>query len=1091
MKKINFTCLIVLFLFRAGEASAQTLASRVLVVKNSNSPVSVAIADDYMKRRNVTNVVSIACRDDANDQDAESIDYPDYLSLIEVPIAAYLKIHPNIDFIVLTKGIPIRIYNAPGMPYGGRCSLDARISTLDYKNSKTSSIINVTDPNYGSDYVGNPWANKYWNSEARFTHQAFGGYLVTRLDGYTQADAIALTTRSLEAEKKWMSGNNTKPGPILLDACSDFGFPNLEGQPYTLIPANYMPGDTIYIKHESEYGEYNSDMSVANDYLLSKNIPVLYDTRPDFVGNQANLQGYISWGSNDTHYDADGYNTLTFAPGAIAETAVSTSARTFLPTSGGQSLIDDLVLQGVTGVKGYTDEPLLQGIASPSVMFNRYTRGWTLAESFYAASRLVGWQGMVIGDPICRAYAEPDQAPVLTASGGSTALTGLAEAVDKGIKVTDADNATLASGTVALTAGFHPEDVLSFKGSTATGNISGNFNATTGVLSLISTGATATVIQWQTALQTVTYQNTAANPNTAARTITFVVSDGVKSSIPVTKNITINVPVINTTGMLSAFSVTYGKASASVTFHVSGLNLTKGITVTAPAGFEVSKDNSTFTNSITVGLSGTIASTAVYIRLAADINAGNYAGNVVLSSVGAANVNVPAPVSTVNKATLTITANNVNKTYGQAITGNLTSTAFSSVGLIKGQTVGSVVIAYTAGAAANASVGSYTGSVVANTATGGTFNPVNYTITYEAGNIIVGKGILTIAANTQSKTYGSKNPVLTVSYNGFVSGDNSLSLTTQPSVTTPATVSSGAGTYPVTVSGAVASNYDIVYTAGTLTVNKAVLTITADNKTRIFGITNPTLTATYTGFVNGDTETSLTVPASISTVATVSSLPGVYTIKINDAVSSNYTLSYVAGKLTVIPLNIAGMVNLTISQGTLSPAFNMTTSTYTVQLENDVDHVRLIPTFVASATATVNGTPISNGSPSFNIPLTLGNNTISIVITAQDGVTSVTYTIIVYRGQSQETIMATNILTPNGDGKNDTWIIKDIKLFPNNTVTVFDKGGRTVYNRNGYNNDWNGTYGGSPLTEGTYYYVVDLGPKQRKFKGFITIIRNR
>jgi len=55
-------------------------------------------------------------------------------------------------------------------------------------------------------------------------------------------------------------------------------------------------------------------------------------------------------------------------------------------------------------VKGYVDEPLVQAIAEPSILFERYTRGWTLAESFYAASALVGWEDVVIGDPICRAY---------------------------------------------------------------------------------------------------------------------------------------------------------------------------------------------------------------------------------------------------------------------------------------------------------------------------------------------------------------------------------------------------------------------------------------------------------------------------------------------------------------------------------------------------------------------------------------------------------------------------------------------------------------------------------------------------------------
>jgi hypothetical protein len=208
-----------------------------------------------------------------------------------------------------------------------------------------------------------------------------------------------------------MQNGNTGTGPILLDACPDYGFSDKADEPYTIIPPNYTPGQTLFITHESNYADYNADMSLANDYLASKKIPVLYDSTSTFVGNKTNLMGYISWGSNDTHYDARSYNSLRFSPGGICETAVSTSARTFLPTTGGQSLIDDLISQGVTGVKGYTDEPLLQGIASPSVLFNRYTRGWTLAESFYAASKLVGWMGIVIGDPICRAYADSISIP--------------------------------------------------------------------------------------------------------------------------------------------------------------------------------------------------------------------------------------------------------------------------------------------------------------------------------------------------------------------------------------------------------------------------------------------------------------------------------------------------------------------------------------------------------------------------------------------------------------------------------------------------------------------------------------------------------
>ncbi|RYY22382.1 MAG: T9SS type B sorting domain-containing protein, partial [Sphingobacteriaceae bacterium] len=87
-------------------------------------------------------------------------------------------------------------------------------------------------------------------------------------------------------------------------------------------------------------------------------------------------------------------------------------------------------------------------------------------------------------------------------------------------------------------------------------------------------------------------------------------------------------------------------------------------------------------------------------------------------------------------------------------------------------------------------------------------------------------------------------------------------------------------------------------------------------------------------------------------------------------------------------------------------------------------------------------------------------------------------------------LTANNVITPNGDGKNDTWVIKNIDYYPNNTVKVFDKAGRIVYQKQGYTNDWNGTYNNTALTQGTYYYVIDFGAGLGTFKGYITIIRD-
>ena len=85
-----------------------------------------------------------------------------------------------------------------------------------------------------------------------------------------------------------------------------------------------------------------------------------------------------------------------------------------------------------------------------------------------------------------------------------------------------------------------------------------------------------------------------------------------------------------------------------------------------------------------------------------------------------------------------------------------------------------------------------------------------------------------------------------------------------------------------------------------------------------------------------------------------------------------------------------------------------------------------------------------------------------------------------------------NILTANGDGKNDVWVIKDIEKYPDNEVTVFDRAGRVVFTAKNYQNDWRGYLSGFPLSEDTYYYIIKLkkGTQNGLLKGFITIINN-
>ena len=96
---------------------------------------------------------------------------------------------------------------------------------------------------------------------------------------------------------------------------------------------------------------------------------------------------------------------------------------------------------------------------------------------------------------------------------------------------------------------------------------------------------------------------------------------------------------------------------------------------------------------------------------------------------------------------------------------------------------------------------------------------------------------------------------------------------------------------------AVDTDYTISYVGGTLTRNAGKrLTITADNQSAVYGAVLPTLTASYSGFVNGDTGTSLTTAPTLATSATAASHVGSYTVTASGcSVDADYTISYVAG----------------------------------------------------------------------------------------------------------------------------------------------------------------------------------------------------
>ena len=85
--------------------------------------------------------------------------------------------------------------------------------------------------------------------------------------------------------------------------------------------------------------------------------------------------------------------------------------------------------------------------------------------------------------------------------------------------------------------------------------------------------------------------------------------------------------------------------------------------------------------------------------------------------------------------------------------------------------------------------------------------------------------------------------------------------------------------------------------------------------------------------------------------------------------------------------------------------------------------------------------------------------------------------------------IVSNLFTPNGDGINDNWYIQGILNYPDNEVFVYNIYGNEVYTKKAYANDWQGTYNGAELPDGTYYYVIRFDKSTRIVKGSIDILR--
>ena len=86
-------------------------------------------------------------------------------------------------------------------------------------------------------------------------------------------------------------------------------------------------------------------------------------------------------------------------------------------------------------------------------------------------------------------------------------------------------------------------------------------------------------------------------------------------------------------------------------------------------------------------------------------------------------------------------------------------------------------------------------------------------------------------------------------------------------------------------------------------------------------------------------------------------------------------------------------------------------------------------------------------------------------------------------------VTAPNAFSPNGDGINDVWIIRNLVDYSNASVKIFDRYGKQVFVSQGYSKPWDGTLGGKPVPSGTYYYIIHVKQGETPLTGSVTILR--
>jgi hypothetical protein len=293
---------------------------------------------------------------------------------------------------------------------------------------------------------------------------------------------------------------------------------------------------------------------------------------------------------------------------------------------------------------------------------------------------------------------------------------------------------------------------------------------------------------------------------------------------------------------------------------------------------------------------------------------------------------------TIAPAEVTVTASTGTTTYGQ----DAPAIEATYEGLV-GITEPDVLATCSTDATSTSPAGTYASSCGGSSA-------ANHSFTYVDGTITVGAAPVSVTAASASMTYGGDAPVIAPIYSGLVGGDAGPA--TPPECSTDATSASPVGEYTSTCAEAADPNYTFSYVDGVVTVIAAPAVVLASSASIGQGVAIPAVTASYSGFVNGDTAPA-TAPLC-STTADGSSPAGSYPTTCAGAADPNYTFSYVDGVLTIVP----GATPVTVTASSATITYGETAPTITASYDGLPGGQTVPETEAVCASGAVDGSPV-------------------------------------------------------------------------------------------------------------------------------------